>query len=170
MRVSCLMGRRLLPVKESNFLMPLFILRPDHRFARGNVRRFFGLLPLACMNPLPGMAADADAGWLRLERYNTEQRTDLKTRQQQYSKSVQPLPPSDQRQLDRQLRQQQQRQQLLQDKQLRERSLLRQRQRVSPEFNPSTQQNLNLQRSRQQQRNLQNRLRQQRRAWPYGRL
>jgi hypothetical protein len=121
------------------------------------------------MNPLPGMSADADDGWLRLERINTEQRRDLKTRQQQYSKSVQPLPLSDQRQLNRQFRQQQQRQDLLQDKQLRERSLLRQRQRVSPEFNPSTRQNLNLQRSRQQQRTLQNRLRQQRRTWPYGR-
>lgn len=169
MRVSCLTERRLRPVQESNPLMPLFILRPDHRFTRITVGRFLGLLPLACMNPLPGMSADADDGWLRLERINTEQRRDLKTRQQQYSKSVQPLPLSDQRQLNRQFRQQQQRQDLLQDKQLRERSLLRQRQRVSPEFNPSTQQNLNLQRSRQQQQNLQNHLRQQRRTWPYGR-
>lgn len=124
---------------------------------------------LACLVPLPGLAADSDASWLRLERFNTEQRRDLNTRQQQYSKRVQPLSPSGQRQLKRQFRQQQQRQQLLQDKQLRERSLLRQRQRISPEFNPSTQQNLNLQRSRQQQRSLQNRLRQQRRTWPYGR-
>ncbi len=134
-----------------------------------NLRDTFGLLALLSLLSPSGVAADADAGWLRLERFNDAQRGELETGQRQYSKSVQPLPPADERQMERQLRQQQQRQRSLQDKQLREASFLRQRQRVAPDFERNNRRQLKLQRSQRQQWGLQNRLQQQRRSWRYGR-
>ncbi len=134
-----------------------------------SVKDTFGLLVLLYLLPSSGVAADSDARWLRLERLNDAQRGELETRQRQYSKSVQPLPPSDERQMERQFRQQQQRQRSLQDKQLREGSLLRQRQRVAPDFERNNRRQLKLQRFQRQQWGLQNRLHQQRRAWRYGR-
>ena len=116
-----------------------------------NLRDTFGLLALLSLLSPSGVAADADAGWLRLERFNDAQRGELETGQRQYSKSVQ------------------QRQRSLQDKQLREASFLRQRQRVAPDFERNNRRQLKLQRSQRQQWGLQNRLQQQRRSWRYGR-
>ena len=133
------------------------------------VRETFRLLALAYLLPLAGETAASDARWLRLERLNETQQGELDTRQRRYSKGAQPLPPSDQRQMERQFRQQQQRQQSLQDRQLRERSLLRQRQRAVPEFERNSRRQLKLQQFQRQQGGLQNRLHQQRRSWRYGR-
>lgn len=164
MRLICLMAVEVpSPVKQND------LSRAGHVSGRMLGRGMLALCLLACMIPDRGNTTDADASWLRLERLNTQQQRQLGTGQRQYSDGVQPLMPAEGRQLDRQFRQQKQEQQLLQDKQLRDRSLLRQRQRGEPESDRSNRQRLNLQRARQQQRNQQNRFRQQRRTWRSGR-